>query len=166
MLVEEKTVKRLRQKDKDAFNEVYYAYHNLLFYLILQIVGNETVAEDLTQDAFLKMLENICLLKRASGFHSYLLTIAKRSAFEYVRKKKEDELLEPERLGVEEQPTFLLAELHDFLDEKENLVMVLHVVYEFSFQEIEEVANIPHSTAKRIYDGALKKAREHYGVRL
>ena len=99
-------------------------------------------------------------------FHSYLLTIAKRNAFEYVRKKKEDELLEPERLGVEEQPTFLLAELHDFLDEKENLVMVLHVVYEFSFQEIEEVANIPHSTAKRIYDSALKKAREHYGVRL
>ena len=46
---------KVQQKDKDAFTQLYHNLKQPVFTIIYRIVQNQTAAEDLTQDLFVKL---------------------------------------------------------------------------------------------------------------
>lgn len=165
MLVKRKVVLALIKKDAEAFNQVYSAYRRLLFFIIVSIVKNETIAEDLLQDTFLKVYEAVGNLKDPDSFHSYITMTAKNLALNELKKMRRVESFEPleEIYGYEEQSFTLLDEIADYLSDIENTIVVYKIVYERGFQEISTLMDIPLSTVYQIYQKALKKIKEHYG---
>lgn len=165
MLVKRKVVLALIKKDAEAFNQVYSAYRKLLFFIIVSIVKNETIAEDLLQDTFLKVYEAVGNLKDPDSFHSYITMTAKNLALNELKKMRRIESFEPleEIYGYEEQSFTLLDEIADYLSDIENTIVVYKIVYERGFQEISTLMDIPLSTVYQIYQKALKKIKEHYG---
>ncbi|MFA5283612.1 MAG: sigma-70 family RNA polymerase sigma factor [Bacilli bacterium] len=165
MLVKRKVVLDLISRDQNAFNEVYAAYRKLLFFIIISIVKNETVAEDLLQDTFIKVYEAVVSLKDPNSFHSYITLTAKNLALNEIKKSRRVESLEPleDIYGHEEQNFTLLDEIADYLSPAENTIVVYKIVHERGFQEISDLMDIPLSTAYQIYRRALKKIKEHYG---
>ena len=82
------------------FNEIYEQYKNLVLKAAYMYSGdNSDVAEDITQDTFLKLYVNFEELKRGN-IPSWLFTTAKNEAINF-RKKAQREVLVGEREEIE-----------------------------------------------------------------
>ncbi len=160
MLADKKTIKALRLGSETAFEEIYRAYYNPIFFLILSIVKNRAVAEDITQDAFVKMVNNVASLKKLSAFDSYFYQIAKNLSFNYLNENKVINLEEADDFGTSESNVSLINEINKFLTKDENLLISYRFIYGFNFAEIAKIMDKPSTTVHRIYETALKKVRE------
>jgi RNA polymerase sigma-70 factor (ECF subfamily) len=135
-----------------------------LFFIIISIVKNETIAEDLLQDTFIKVYEAVGNLKDPSSFHSYITLTAKNLALNEIKKMRRVESLDPllDIYGQEEQSFTLLDEIASYLSDIENTIVIYKIVHERGFQEISSLTDIPLSTVYQIYQKALKKIKDHY----
>ena len=75
--------------DKEAFNE-----RKKLIYFILRYVKNLDVAEDISQDTFVYMLVNKKDYNFKYTLKTYIYTIAKSKAIDYINKHKKEVLLD------------------------------------------------------------------------
>ena len=164
MLVKRKVILDLINRDQNAFNEVYSRYRKLIFFIIISIVKNETIAEDIMQDTFIKVYESIGNLKDPSSFHSYLCLTAKNLSLNELKRKKSVEELDPllDIYGLEDEKFGLLDEIADYLSNLENTIVIFKIVHDQSFKEISAFTDLPLSTVFQTYQRALKKIKEHY----
>ena len=103
----------LNTDDKNKFESIYQVHKNALFHQVLKIVKNETDAEDVLQEAFIKIAKNINAIDdiKSKETISFLIVITKNTAYDYMRKSSK----------IIELP---LSETETFIDESalENLV--------------------------------------------
>jgi RNA polymerase sigma-70 factor, ECF subfamily len=79
-------VARLRRRDPSAMAELYDRYGRLCYSLILRIVRDRGVAEDLVQEAFLRVWNRSASFDDSRGaLGSWLLTISRNQALDYVK---------------------------------------------------------------------------------
>ena len=83
-------VKKLQNGDMVVFDAIYYETKSLVYYTILQIVKDRSLAEDIMQDTYLKSLEKIHTFKPTYSFKSWIVMIARNlSINEFNRRKRE-----------------------------------------------------------------------------
>ena len=84
---EEKTViERLQRRDPSALADLYVRYGRLAYSLIVRIVRDVGIAEDLTQEIFLRVWTSVERFDAERGeFRPWLLTIARNRAIDYLR---------------------------------------------------------------------------------
>lgn len=77
-------------EERDKFQLLYEKYRSLIFYILKSIVHDSWVAEDLTQDTFLKLSRHLNKIGKIEQPETryYIVTIAKHLAFDYLRKEK------------------------------------------------------------------------------
>lgn len=78
----------LNVDEKSKFGVIYHRYKNTLFYQALNIVKNENDAEDVLQEAFIKIAKNIGAIDdiKSKETVSFLIVITKNTAYDYIRK--------------------------------------------------------------------------------
>ena len=76
------------KNDNEAFNMLVKKYRKSLISFIIKYVKNIEIAEDLAQDAFVYMLINKKEYDFKYTFKTYLYTIAKSRAINYLKKEK------------------------------------------------------------------------------
>lgn len=82
-------VNRLRLHDTKALMEIFDRYGRTIYSIIFRTVRDSAVAEDLTQEAFLRMWNRIQTFDpQKSQFAPWFLTIARNRALEYFRSSK------------------------------------------------------------------------------
>jgi RNA polymerase sigma-70 factor (ECF subfamily) len=83
-------LERARRGESEALSQLYRHYVHGVFGYIATRVPERTIAEDLTSDVFLAMVENIYRLKATdeAGFLAWLLQIARTTVAGYYRKQK------------------------------------------------------------------------------
>ena len=85
---EEDLVRRAKQHDQEAFTRLYEGYFDKIYRYIVIKVGNETEAEDMTQQVFLNALQSISSFRwQGVPFSSWLYRIAHNQVVDYFRKK-------------------------------------------------------------------------------
>ena len=83
-------VSRLQSGDMSVFDEIYHETKSVVFYTIVSIVKDKSLAEDIMQDTYLKTIEKIHSFKPRYGFKSWIVTVARNlSINEYNRRKRE-----------------------------------------------------------------------------
>lgn len=163
MLVGENLIAQLRTGDQNAFNEIYQTYYRLVYALCASIVKDDTLAEDLTQESFIKMIETLPTLKRNASFQSFLLAISKNISLNALKKNREIPRENLEEIKASDDPSSpMLEEMHSYLLKEENLVIIYKIVYGFSFTEIKQILHLPLSSTFRLYKTALGKVKKHY----
>ena len=87
---EKDLVKKSQNGDKNAFEDLIRMFYPYVSGFLLKNTNNNDLAEDLTQETFLKMVQNIEKydLKSKVGFGTWLITIAKNCYIDYLRKNK------------------------------------------------------------------------------
>lgn len=76
-MTDEQLMQRLAQGQTVAFNELYDRYHHrMLRYFFRMLHGDETRAQDLLQDLFLKVIEKADSYNSGYSFQSWIFTIA------------------------------------------------------------------------------------------
>ena len=77
---------RLKQNDKEAFNLLFYMYAEKLFKFSLTFFNEETEAEEIVQEVFLKIWLKRKTISDPSTFNAYIYTIAKNLIFNNLKK--------------------------------------------------------------------------------
>src|SRR3954471_8676932 len=81
----------LAQQGRDAaFRELIRRYERPVFSLIYRMVRDRELAEDLAQDAFIKVLNHIDRYRPEFKFSSWLFKIANNVAIDFLRKRQID----------------------------------------------------------------------------
>ncbi|MBI5289765.1 MAG: RNA polymerase sigma factor [Chloroflexi bacterium] len=73
-------VSRARAGDLDAFGQLYDAYFNRIYDFSWRVLRDADEAADVTQDVFMKAMQNLPGLSKAASFKSWLFTIAHNTA--------------------------------------------------------------------------------------
>lgn len=77
---------RLRNRDHSALAELYDRYGRLAYFLIYRIVGNESTAEDMVQETFLRVWNCIHNFDEERGpLGRWVLSVARNRAIDYLR---------------------------------------------------------------------------------
>lgn len=99
-------VARLQRRDPQALAELYDLYGKSAYALVLRVVRNQTTAEDLVQETFLRVWNRVHLLDSEKGsIGPWLLAIARNRAIDYLRssagrERNAIELNETEHAGL------------------------------------------------------------------
>ena len=87
-LNEQSLIQGLQQGDEKMFSLMVETYQHMVFNTVLGLVMNFEEAEDLSQDVFVLVFQQIQSFRSASKFSTWLYTIAVRTALNHLRKQK------------------------------------------------------------------------------
>lgn len=78
------------ENDKEKFEQLYYKYRNLMYYVAHEVTKNQHDAEDAVQQAFLSIIENLEKVDSVSSSRtrSFVSIIAEHKAVDIVRKRR------------------------------------------------------------------------------
>lgn len=130
---------------------------------LYQMTRDASLSEDLTQEVFLRVYRSRAGYVKTAKFSTWLWTIARNTAFDHFRKKKEDlgmdegvadELADEAPLadeimvdGVDEQA---IRECLDALTPRSREVVGLRIFSEESYESIAQIINAKVSLVKTI----------------
>ncbi|GAA4557314.1 sigma-70 family RNA polymerase sigma factor [Pseudonocardia xishanensis] len=82
-------VKACQAGDPDAFRELYSRYQDVVFRYVLFRLGDRTLAEDLTQETFLRALRRIGSVSyQGRDIGAWFVTIARNLIFDHVKSSR------------------------------------------------------------------------------
>jgi RNA polymerase sigma-70 factor (ECF subfamily) len=160
-------ISRAIHGDRKALEQLIRLYYEKIYDYIAFRVHNQTIAEDLTQDVFLKLVKNIQSYVPTASFSAFLYRIARNTVIDYTRTAKqtaeipEDTASTDQYAAVDTRLTVqsLLAQL----PEEQRECVILYYIKGLKYREISQVLDIPIPTAKsRVQRGlaACKKRME------
>lgn len=86
---DELLVKRyLKEKNERALEFLIKRYLPLIYGFVRRYTGNEDNASDITQEVFVKVWRNLERFDQSKSFRTWIFTIAKRTAIDWLRKKR------------------------------------------------------------------------------
>ncbi len=86
---EESLVRRAQHHDQEAVAQLYEEHFDKIYRYVTFKIGNETEAEDMTQQVFLNALQSISSFKwKGIPFSAWLFRIAHNQVVDYLRSKK------------------------------------------------------------------------------
>lgn len=178
-------VRSAQQGDSNAVSGLYEATYQDIYYFILKNVSGDTqLAEDLTQDTYMEILDSIGKLQEPGAFTAWSHQIAYHKCTAYFRKRHElladenedgqtifdtieedrAEFIPDEALDQEDLKKTLLAMLQELPQEQRSAIM-LRYYKELSVKEIADIQGVSENTVKsRLNYGrkAVKQAVESY----
>ncbi|KZL91733.1 RNA polymerase sigma factor [Clostridium magnum] len=170
---DDKLVKRCQVGDKEAFQELISKYHPFVYKFLIKITANEDVAEDITQETFLKLIRNIEKfdVHGKAKFSTYIITISKNCYIDYLRKEKKfsQDLAIDENINAEDINTntesIVLEKIYskevkkelENLSEEQKLAIKMKYIEGLTLKEIGEKLELEPKTVKsRIHNGIVK----------
>lgn len=169
-LSEQELIRRCRQNDLEAFEQLIAAYEKKVLNLAYGMLGNLQDAEDTAQEIFVKVFRSIGTFKENSSFSTWMYRVATNVCLDELRKRKkrsgdvsisqqsgdneEYELAIPdtgETPYEAAQKNAAMAELRkaiDCLAEEQRTVIILRDLEGMSYEEIARVTGASLGTIK------------------
>ncbi len=170
--ISEEQLVLIAKQDRINFKYLYNLYYERIFLFLLRRSENENLAQDLTQQTFVKAMINIDKFEyKGFPFSSWLFRIALNELNLYYRnyKKKRTISIESSELPelAEELPTDLnpllnnenLIKAFNLLSEAEVTLLEMKYFEKRSHQEISEILGISVANAKVKLHRIIKKMR-------
>ncbi len=149
--------------DERALEELVRQYTARIYAYARRFTGNADVAADIAQETFVKAWKNLRRYDPAQPFAGWLYTIAKRTAIDWMRKRRESELPDdladtsvaiPETIDARQRMDALAAAAAG-LPARSAAVVQLRL-QDLEFHEIAERLGRPLNTVKSQYRRALR----------
>jgi RNA polymerase sigma-70 factor (ECF subfamily) len=164
----------VQKGSESAMNSLVERYYSpVLRYLFRMAGGQQALAEDMTQETFLRMMRGIASYQPSRPFKAWLYTIATNIARNYYTaadtKRTENSEEESDYEADAPLPEAALMSSQDAasifnalmkLPEQQRSVVVLFYYEELAQKEISEILSIPVGTVKSRLSNGLRKLRE------
>ena len=150
--------------DRDAFGELVRKYQDRLYNGIVQMLRNESEAEDTVQEAFILALTKLNTFRGKSGFYTWLYRIAYNVAVSRIRKRKPTVSMDnaaaevqlqlpsgqqsPDARILEDERARQLHAALGRLSEEHRIIVVLREMDEMDYSAISEVLDLPVGTVR------------------
>ena len=83
-------IRRIKQGDEAAFDELVRRHYDSIYAFCYRRCADRSLAADLTQEVFLKLVTAVYRYSVTGKFTNYLFTIAVNVCNDYYRRKKPD----------------------------------------------------------------------------
>ena len=160
-------VQSYQSGDLEAYNKIYSLSYPGIYYFVLKMVRDQYEAQDITQEVFVAVYQNLKKLKEPQSFKKWINRIAWHSTIDYLKSRRMnstagcdlDALLETDEL--EEQISdageqILATERHnvvmsavDQLNPMLRTTVLLRFFNDLKEREIAEIMDVPLGTVKR-----------------
>jgi RNA polymerase sigma-70 factor (ECF subfamily) len=151
----EELIARARRGEDEAFRLIFDRYARPIISFIFDMVGQRDLAEELTQETFVRAYKNLKALRDDSKLSTWLFGIAKNVARESLRYKHRetdnigidddrvielrDGTLPPDRQLLDKELGGVIQHALGALDQDKRLVFTLKVFQQRSYEEIAEI---------------------------
>lgn len=163
---EEELIELLKNDKEAGFNQLYANYSAVLYGISIKIVGSEEIAQDVLQDAFVKIWKNFSKYDSSKGrLFTWLLNITRNTAIDYIRSKdfqtrskfSTEFILESHSNSSEMNVDAIgMTEMLNLLDSESKLVLETVYIKGYTHAEAAEYLNLPLGTVKtRIRNGMM-----------
>jgi RNA polymerase sigma-70 factor (ECF subfamily) len=173
LLPEDELVSRLFQRDQDAFSYLYDHYSSAVYGVIFRILQDEESAQDVLQEAFLKIWNNFQQYDKTKGrLFTWIVNLSRNLAIDATRSKtyknkqknlgldnvvsfidsNKNTALNPDQIGLKAIVEKLRPEQREIID--------LAYFKGYTQVEISETMNIPLGTVKTRMRSAILRLRE------
>jgi len=157
-----------RQGEEVAFEEIVRANESMVFSIAFHSIRNQAIAEELAQEAFLKLYRNLGGIESEAHLVNWLRRTTSNLVVDHVRKHR----LTPVELEETHEVTstdvkdpWVSARLRNLLRElpvKQRLVVTLRYQEEMGPGEIAEVLRLPINTVRSHLRRALAVLRSNF----
>ena len=181
--VDVELIHRILNGDDNAFETLVKKYQKSVHALVWRKIGDFHIAEEITQDTFLKAYQRLATLKKPQRFLSWLYVIAANNCSTYLRKKRlrmqslEETstsqlekatysgyvVEENERTAVEAQRE-VVKKLLAKLQESERTVLTLHYFGDMSAADIGAFLGVSVNTIKSRLRRAQQRLKKEESV--
>lgn len=174
-------VKKSISGDVDAFEELIKGYKKMAYNIALRVLRNKEDAEDISQEALIKVFKNIGSFNMKSSFKVWLYRIVMNTCLDFKRKKNiitysidkplendENEIMQdipdntynPDIVIQNELESQMLYDSIDSLDDDFRTVIVLRDMQGLSYKDIASVLSCNEGTVKSRLNRARNKLKE------
>jgi RNA polymerase sigma-70 factor (ECF subfamily) len=175
---------RFRNGESRAFEQLLLRHRRPVYSFILRYTGggNPELAEDLTQETFLRVVKNVGSYQRQAKFTTWLYTMARNLCVDALRRSKHrraqsldaptedggsslvertaDCSIPVDRRVIGRELQVRLQTAIEDLPEDQREVFLMREVADLQFKEIAAIVGIPENTVKSRMRYALEKLRE------
>lgn len=163
---------------EDSIERIYETYHLDVYRFLICFTGNQTDAEDLTQEVFIKVLHSLSTFNHRVKLKTWILAIAKHTAIDHFRRKRfitfkdsffnriESKDKTPDKILLDSEKKMILLEAIGTLKPNLRVVVILRGISDYSIHETAEILDCTESKVKVDYHRALKKLKERLDLSL
>ncbi|MBT2642402.1 sigma-70 family RNA polymerase sigma factor [Bacillus sp. ISL-41] len=152
--------------------ELYEKYKNMIFLYLYRSTLNQHIAEDLTQDTFLKAFQSLSSFRGESSLKTWLFKIARNTYINFSKKKQTSMELQSDKIDLhltqqhdqfkrlDDQNAIELTLLK--LPENYRTYIILRDVNDLTYEEVAVITNETIGQVKVGLYRARKKFKEIY----
>lgn len=168
-------VVKVQQGDDASFAALYTATVDRQLYFATSFLRDMTLAEDVVQEVYIKVFNNIHKLENPKVFIAYLNRVCYNTCVDFKKKfyMKKFELTDESFVTIEDEDTHHLPQESlelkqlnndlfnaiDSLNEQERAAFLLRHYDDFKIKEISDIMGVSESTVKRAIRSAIEKLR-------
>jgi RNA polymerase sigma-70 factor (ECF subfamily) len=164
---DEELILRFQKGDEQSYVELVNRYRDRLINYIYRFVSDIESAEDIVQDALLKVYTHKHYYKQIAKFSTWLYTIAGNLAKTELRKKKTRKVTNLSQIGPKDkdfelpsvEPETDKVAQNEYIEKRIQIainklplhfktVTILRDIQEFSYEEISKIVDVPLGTVK------------------
>jgi len=177
---DEELIARFQEGDEQAYIELVNRYRNKLITFVYRFVNEFEQAEDIVQDALLKLYTHKHYYRNIAKFSTWIYTIAGNLAKTELRKKKQRKVISISQMGPEDRDYEIPSVAPDTDETAQSeyiektiqaaiqklplhfrTVTILRDIQELSYEEISKIVDVPLGTVKsRINRARLQLQKE------
>ena len=162
---DEDLMKNYIKEDAMAFEILYQRYSGKVLGYLIQKTRSKVMAQDLTQDVFLKLHRSRGLYNPNLDFAPWLFTIARSVFLDSVKRRSLEDLTEAK--DFEQIPAVIEFEKTSLdlssLPEIQKKVVGMRVYDEATFEEIAEKLSTTPQNIRQIFSRAVKNLKAVFG---
>jgi RNA polymerase sigma-70 factor (ECF subfamily) len=172
-VTEAEVLERARGGDQVAMRRLYDENVDRVYHLAFRMAGEEDLARDFTQDAFIRAFQRLDQFAGRAAFSTWLHSVAVSVCLNGLRKRKREREREwglddvgPLAVAAEDVRPQVRDRLHaaiDSLPELYRTVFVLYDVEGYRHEEIAEMLDVAVGTSKARLSRARGRLRESLG---
>jgi RNA polymerase sigma-70 factor (ECF subfamily) len=167
-LEDSQIVRQVLRGKREMFGLLLERYQKPIFNFIYRFYGNHDLAQELTQETFLRAYQFLKSYDPGRKFSTWLYTVAKNLCIDELKKRKaarevplDDAIgfvekkgadggpeMDQQQQAIRREEDFKLLEALQELPSSARTVLLLHYFQGLSYQEIGETLSLPVSTVK------------------
>ena len=167
-------INKILAGNTNAFQSFIEQYQRLVSHIVFRMINKEQDREDICQDVFLKVYQNLSSFKFEAKLSTWIAKIAYNTCINYLEKMKvplfndisADEFrflgnnITPDKFTEERDISLRLQIEIDNMPVQFRTILTLFHLDEMSYNEIAEVLQLPEGTVKSYLFRARKQLKE------